>query len=214
VASYPSRRQAGDRGCDVVAVRPQVPCPVWAMLVIVHDVLLEHRLEVPRPVIAYMRRRVTAQSTWKKSHASIVAAWVRRNCRQVVRLRWGAGGIRSRLRTRRTVEAPTRYPRPSSSPSLQVNEYFLAAACSVGHLPLVAAGTRRDTTHSPGRPPRWHRSGPGHEPTCQLSRHARWPGRPGAGSRMVRTSRSHVAHDHKHHDHDATGHARQTHHHN
>ena len=54
------------------------------------------------------RRKVTAQSTWKKSHASIVAAWVRRNCRQVDRARCGAGGIRSRFSTRRTVEAPTR----------------------------------------------------------------------------------------------------------
>jgi len=46
----------------------------------------------------------------------MVEAWVRRNCRQVVRLRCGAGGIRSRLSTRRTVNAPTRTPRPSSSP--------------------------------------------------------------------------------------------------
>jgi len=56
----------------------------------------------------YRRRRVTAQSTWKKSQASIVAAWLRRNCRQVARSRCGAGGIRSCLSTRRTVEAPTR----------------------------------------------------------------------------------------------------------
>jgi hypothetical protein len=55
----------------------------------------------------YNRRKVTVQSTWKKSHASIVEAWVWRNCRQVVRLRCGAGGIRSRLSTRRTVDAPT-----------------------------------------------------------------------------------------------------------
>ena len=68
----------------------------------------------------YRRRKVTAQSTVKKSHASIVAAWVRRNCRQVVRLRWGAGGIRSRFSTRRTVEAPTRMPRPSSSPWIRL----------------------------------------------------------------------------------------------
>jgi len=33
----------------------------------------------------------------------LVAAWVRRNCRQVVRLRCGADGIRSRFRIRRTV---------------------------------------------------------------------------------------------------------------
>jgi hypothetical protein len=35
----------------------------------------------------------------KNSHASIVAACVRRNCRQVDRVRCGAGGIRSRFRT-------------------------------------------------------------------------------------------------------------------
>jgi len=64
----------------------------------------------------YTRRKVAAQSTWKKSQASMVEACVRMNCRQVDRLRCGAGGIRSRLSTRRTVEAPTRIPRPSSSP--------------------------------------------------------------------------------------------------
>jgi hypothetical protein len=57
----------------------------------------------------YRRYRVTAQSTWKKSAASIVAAWVRRNCRQVVSVRrCGAGGIFSALRTRRMVDALTR----------------------------------------------------------------------------------------------------------
>jgi hypothetical protein len=40
----------------------------------------------------YRRWRVTAQSTWKKSVASIVAAWVCRNFRQVVPVcRSGAG---------------------------------------------------------------------------------------------------------------------------
>jgi len=53
------------------------------------------------------RSKVTAQSTWKKSHASILDACVRKNCRQVVRMRCGAGGIRSRFSTRRTVEVPT-----------------------------------------------------------------------------------------------------------
>ncbi len=68
----------------------------------------------------YRRRRVTAQSTWKKSQASIVVAWLRRNCRQVVRSRCGAGGIRSRFSTRRTVGAPTRLPRPSNSPWIRL----------------------------------------------------------------------------------------------
>ena len=39
-------------------------------------------------------RSVTAQSTWKKSTASMLPAWVRRNCRQVVSVcRTGAGGM-------------------------------------------------------------------------------------------------------------------------
>ena len=42
----------------------------------------------------YSRRRVTAQSTWKKSVASIVAACACRNFRQVVSVcRFGAGRI-------------------------------------------------------------------------------------------------------------------------
>jgi hypothetical protein len=54
------------------------------------------------------RWRVTAQSTWKKSVASIVAACAGRNCRQDVPVcRFGAGGIVSAVRTRRIVDAPT-----------------------------------------------------------------------------------------------------------
>ena len=57
----------------------------------------------------YRRWRVTAQSTWKKSVASIVAACACRNCRHVVSVyRFGAGGIFSALRTPRIVEALTR----------------------------------------------------------------------------------------------------------
>jgi hypothetical protein len=41
----------------------------------------------------YRRCTVTAQSTWKKSVASIVDAWARRNCRHVVSVcRFGAEG--------------------------------------------------------------------------------------------------------------------------
>jgi hypothetical protein len=65
-------------------------------------------------------RIVTAYSAWTKSHASTVAAWVQRNCRQVVQLRCGAGGIRGRLSTRRTVEAPIRMRRPSISPWIRL----------------------------------------------------------------------------------------------
>jgi hypothetical protein len=47
----------------------------------------------------------------------MVAAWACRNCRQVVSVfRFGAGGIRRALRTRRMVEAPARWPGLSSSP--------------------------------------------------------------------------------------------------
>jgi hypothetical protein len=57
----------------------------------------------------YSRCRVTAQSTWKKSVASIVAACAFRNCRHVVpERRCGAGGIFSALSTRRIVDALTR----------------------------------------------------------------------------------------------------------
>gem|GEM_PF-6388874 len=49
--------------------------------------------------------------------ASIVDAWVCRNFRQVVSVRRrGAGGIFSAVRTRRIVDAPTRWPGFSSSP--------------------------------------------------------------------------------------------------
>ena len=65
----------------------------------------------------YGRCRVTAQSTWKKSAASIVDAWVCRNLRHVVSVRRsGAGGIFIALRTRRMVDALTRWPSLSSSP--------------------------------------------------------------------------------------------------
>jgi len=65
----------------------------------------------------YRRWRVTAQSTWKKSVASIADAGVCRNCRQVASVRrFGAGEVFSALRTRRIVDAPTRWPSLSSSP--------------------------------------------------------------------------------------------------
>ena len=40
--------------------------------------------------------------------------------RQVGWLRCSAGGIRSRFSTRRTADAPTRMPRPSSSPRIRL----------------------------------------------------------------------------------------------
>jgi hypothetical protein len=46
-----------------------------------------------------------------------VAAWARRNCRQLMSVcRFGAGGIRRNRSTRRMVDALTRWPSLSSSP--------------------------------------------------------------------------------------------------
>ena len=60
---------------------------------------------------------MSAQSTWKKSTASMLVAWVCRNCRQLLSVcRTGAGGMRWRWRIRRIVEALTRWPSVSSSP--------------------------------------------------------------------------------------------------
>jgi len=90
----------------------------------------------------YTRRRVTAQSTGKNSHASTVAACVRRNRRQVVRLRCGAGGIRSRFIIRRTVDAPTRMPGPGNSPwiRLQPQPGFSRAICPISTASLAPIG--------------------------------------------------------------------------
>src|SRR5437868_137555 len=82
----------------------------------------------------YSRCRVTAQSTWKKSVASIVDAWVRRNFRHVMsERRSGAGGVFSALRTLRIVDAPTRWPSLSSSPwiLLYPQPLFSVAGCSL-----------------------------------------------------------------------------------
>src|SRR5712664_1016727 len=150
---YPHRGQVSDRADDDAAAVwwPQISGSVRAMLVVMRDILIQDRAQVPRPRDQHpvgalgpgrahpplgisVRPRAPRRDlhhldpragqhravTWKKSHASIVAAWVRSNCRQVVRLRCGAGGIRSRFRTRRTVEAPTRMPRPSSSPWIRL----------------------------------------------------------------------------------------------
>ena len=57
----------------------------------------------------YSRCRVIAQSAWKKSVASIVAAWVCRNCRQVASVcRCGAGGIQPAAQREQDGEEPNR----------------------------------------------------------------------------------------------------------
>ena len=63
-------------------------------------------LTLPVPEPAWKIRQTKASTI--AEIASIVEACERRNCRHVVLLRCGAGGIRSRLSTRRTVDAPTR----------------------------------------------------------------------------------------------------------
>jgi len=79
----------------------------------------------------YSRWSVIAQSTWKKSAASIVAACTCRNCRQVVSVcRLGAGGIRSALRTRRIVDVLTRWPSLSSSPWIRWYPQLLFSVAS------------------------------------------------------------------------------------
>jgi hypothetical protein len=68
-----------------------------------------------------IRFRVTAQSTWKKSTASMVEDCARRTCRHVVSVdRDGAGGIRRSWRIVRIVDAPTRWPSLSSSPWIRL----------------------------------------------------------------------------------------------
>jgi hypothetical protein len=88
---------------------------------------------------------VNAQSTWKKSTASMLVAWVRRNCRQLVSVfRTGAGGIRWHFRIRRTVEAPIRWP--SSSGSLWILLYprfgFSVAIRTTSAATLASIGGR------------------------------------------------------------------------
>jgi hypothetical protein len=93
----------------------------------------------------YRRCRVTAQSTWKKSVASIVAACARRKFRHVVSVRRrGAGGIFSALRTRRIVDALTRWPTLSSSPwiLLYPQPLFSVASRSMSAAISALAGGR------------------------------------------------------------------------
>ena len=93
------------------------PAPVDAAAAFLHRIGTPARTGTPGPDFAQQ----TAQSMWKKSTASMLVAWVRRNCRQPVSAcRNGAGGMRWRLRIRRIVEAPTRWPSVSNSPSIRM----------------------------------------------------------------------------------------------
>ena len=82
------------------------------------------------------------QSTWKKSVASIVAAWAFRNRRHVVSVcRFGAGGIRRALRIRRIVEAPARWPGLSSSPWIHWYPQLLFSVASRSMSAVISALT-------------------------------------------------------------------------
>lgn len=58
-------------------------------------------------------------STVRKSRASIVAACWRRNCRQLVPSRSGAGGSRWWIRIARTELGEIAIPSPRSSPTIR-----------------------------------------------------------------------------------------------
>jgi hypothetical protein len=75
----------------------------------------------------------------------MVAAWARRNCRQVVSVcRFGAGGIFSAVRTRRIVEAPARWPSLSSSPWIRwyLQPWFSVARRSIRAVISALTGGR------------------------------------------------------------------------
>jgi len=61
-------------------------------------------------------RRSSTVSTWKKSQASSPDAWLRRNSRQVLLSRRGAGPSPAADRIRRIVPSPTRCSSRMSSP--------------------------------------------------------------------------------------------------
>jgi hypothetical protein len=72
-------------------------------------VLVDESAQDPVAYLNPSRRRITAQSTWKKSTASRLVAWVRRNCRQLVSVCCdGVGGMLWRFRIRRIVEGRPR----------------------------------------------------------------------------------------------------------
>jgi hypothetical protein len=72
----------------------------------------------------------------------MAAAWACRNCRQVVPVcRFGAGGIRRALRTRRIVEAPTRWPSLSSSPWIRWYPQLLFSVASRSMSAVISALT-------------------------------------------------------------------------
>jgi hypothetical protein len=104
----------------------------------------------------------TPRSAWPLSS---VEAWVRRNRRQVVRLRRGAGGIRSCFSTRRTADArPGIQDRAARSGSASTPEDCARHAGSVNRAPQAIPSTPNcmaspssDTSPSITRETRYHR---------------------------------------------------------
>lgn len=79
-APYPRRSQVGNRvGDDATAVWwPQIPGPVRATLVVVRDVLVQDRAQVPRPGLRSSRAK--AASTARSAQSSLgLGCWRRSN---------------------------------------------------------------------------------------------------------------------------------------
>jgi hypothetical protein len=119
-----SRDQEPEPAATLPQIHQQIPClpdgprpvrvPGYARDMTMAGAHLDH--EEHAAAAPGSGRQVTAQSTGKKSPASMAGACVRRNRRRVHLARRGAGGIRNRFSTHRTAAALTRMPRPRSSP--------------------------------------------------------------------------------------------------
>jgi hypothetical protein len=77
-ASYPRHRQVSHRGrSGVFCVRwPQVPGPVRAMLVIVHDVLVQNCPQVPLPGDQHPAHKIALATAMIGADATIIAALI------------------------------------------------------------------------------------------------------------------------------------------
>lgn len=96
----------GELGVSVADQEPEGVCPLAEF---------EDEVATSRTKNTYTWRSRTV-STVKKSHASIVCACARQNCRQVGPVLRGAGSRPARCRRFHTVAGAMREPRPRSSP--------------------------------------------------------------------------------------------------